>query len=82
LIPGDYYAEFIVSPEQGVKLKPGLTAFAVRPNFSWRVEMLTKRPVPIAFRDDRRVTEETVVRAHFTLPEGAGPGASAEFELP
>ena len=85
-LPGEYYCEIRIPVSEMSRLKVGMAVRGMlqtthRP-IEWRVASVTRRAVPAAFRDDRRVSEEGVVRARVSLPETLRAGTVARFELP
>jgi multidrug resistance efflux pump len=78
-IPGEYVCEFRGEAGNGVVLRGAL------PNGSpleAKVEGVVKRAVPVALREDRRVAEETFVRARFHSDGVLVPGSTVRLELP
>jgi multidrug resistance efflux pump len=82
-LPGEYVCEFVV--DGASKLQPGAAIRGTAENgaaIEARVERVAGRPVPAALREDRRVAEETVVRARFSSTAPLPTGAIVRLELP
>jgi multidrug resistance efflux pump len=86
LLRGEYFADLVLPAEQFARLQPGMVSKGILKeesrSFEWRVESLSKRNVPVAFREDRRVGEEFLIRARVRSSKALRPGSSAMFELP
>ena len=78
-LPGEYVCEFHEEAKAGAVLRG---AFADGSRFEATVEGILKRTVPVALREDRRVAEESVVRARFRSEARLAPGSTVRLELP
>lgn len=85
-IPGEYFCEFPVSPSDAARLRAGAQSTGgvagSGQEFRWRIDSITKRTIPVAFREDRQIPEETVIRARFTSAISLPPGSQGRLELP
>jgi multidrug efflux pump subunit AcrA (membrane-fusion protein) len=82
-LPGEYFCEFPIAVKDASALAIGLKSQGTfgPETFQWQVETLTLRTVPFAMREDRQVSQETMVRARIFLAK-AVPGAMVTLDLP
>ena len=85
-LPQEYACEFAVPARAALRLKLGMASIGMlepaHQRIEWRAESITRRTIPAAFREDRRVFEESVVRARVSWPQRLAAGTIASFELP
>jgi multidrug resistance efflux pump len=82
-IPGEYVCEFVA--HDASRLGAGVTLHGSTDNgapIEARIVRIAGRPVPAALREDRRVAEETVVRARFSSAIPLPAGVTVRLELP
>jgi multidrug efflux pump subunit AcrA (membrane-fusion protein) len=78
-LPGEYICEFRGEASVGGVLLGVLPSGG---KVEATVEGSVKRVVPVALREDRRIAEESIVRARFRLDTPLAPGSMVRLELP
>ncbi len=85
VLAGDYFCEFPVPVADSGELRVGLESSGTigpgREAIRWRIERLGLRTIPVGFRENRQVAQETQVRARFSAGETVR-GSLAVLELP
>jgi multidrug resistance efflux pump len=85
VLPGEYFCEFPVPVADSAALRIGMESGGTigpgRESIRWRIERLGLRTIPVGFRENRQVAQETQVRARFSAGD-AVRGSLAVLELP
>jgi len=83
-LPGEYFSDIAVTPKDAARLRLNASSHGLLDSrsFDWRVESVSKRVIPIPFRENRLEAEQTILRARVCLPASVQPGGAAIFQLP
>jgi multidrug efflux pump subunit AcrA (membrane-fusion protein) len=85
-LSGEYFSDLAISSAQADKLQIGMMLEGILEDthqpMKWRVESISKRTLPQAFRDERQTSEEILLRARISSPSAIRPGAIFDFQMP
>lgn len=86
LVNGEFFSDIVIPGAEIARLSKGMSLNGALADsnrfFKWYVESISKRQVPVPFRENRQIADETVVRARISLARSVAPGATANLQLP